>query len=595
MRRVTLGALTPSQANTRASLGPTRLKKPARVSGIAGRRTSGVDRRMSTAAVTQNNASDQSKRRQSAFGERTIRKDPRPLSDKGYIAKEIRCLIKFLTEMGYNHPVSPKLLTAPALKDFQRIFQFIFNIIDPNYKFGAKYEEEIPALLLGIGYPFKINKSALFAVGSPHAWPNLLGALTWMVDLIKIQQHSQKDREAKNEMNDNKILFAYVSRSYEAYLNFDPKYEEIDGEFQNDQIAKTNELQNAVSSLSAQKESLEKELSKMKSNASPLEVAKKRREDLSRDSKKFHKLIESLRAHKKAHEMKLEQCKKDISSLKLEQQELTSAKASLEQEISEQTMSASDAEQLKGRKSEANDKLNALKKKREEVDKTVWEREMIYSKSLGLLEDAVTRYNQKGEELRLIPKNAKNALGIDYELRLDVHASNPEEMLSIDLKGVKPSLRKLCERLAEERRTLEEALLMAKEQADLADDFACGQNEEVAMWEKKVRQAETTYKEKKIDTHEQYTRDVERVEAVEETVLEKRNALRKLQAQFHALESDLSKAKQHKDGIVDKYSALFIDTLELCTAHVSNVQNTLADLSAFANTVKDRRKELSEA
>ena len=31
--------------------------------------------------------------------------------------------------------------------------------------------------------PLQISKSALFAVGSPHSWPAVLAALTWLVEL----------------------------------------------------------------------------------------------------------------------------------------------------------------------------------------------------------------------------------------------------------------------------------------------------------------------------------------------------------------------------------------------------------------------------
>jgi hypothetical protein len=32
--------------------------------------------------------------------------------------------------------------------------------------------------------PMQISKSALFAVGSPHSWPAVLAALTWLVELL---------------------------------------------------------------------------------------------------------------------------------------------------------------------------------------------------------------------------------------------------------------------------------------------------------------------------------------------------------------------------------------------------------------------------
>jgi kinetochore protein NDC80 len=37
-----------------------------------------------------------------------------------------------------------------------------------------------------LGYPFAISKSAMYAIGSPHMWPNLLAALDWLREQIQV-------------------------------------------------------------------------------------------------------------------------------------------------------------------------------------------------------------------------------------------------------------------------------------------------------------------------------------------------------------------------------------------------------------------------
>ena len=167
------------------------------------------------------------------------RKDPRNIRDKTYQHECIRTLIRFLADAGYDRPVSPKILSAPSVKDFQNIFTFLYHQLDPAYVFGTKFEEEIPTLIRNIGYvrrdrrrlrtrtqkgltgpsparrprspspdppapspapdprspppvlryPFynDISKSHLQAVGSIHAWPVLLAMLTWLVELIVVR------------------------------------------------------------------------------------------------------------------------------------------------------------------------------------------------------------------------------------------------------------------------------------------------------------------------------------------------------------------------------------------------------------------------
>lgn len=53
-----------------------------------------------------------------------------------------------------------------------------------------KFEEEVPRILKTLNYPFTISKSAMFAIGSLHTWPTLLGALHWMVELIRVSIRS---------------------------------------------------------------------------------------------------------------------------------------------------------------------------------------------------------------------------------------------------------------------------------------------------------------------------------------------------------------------------------------------------------------------
>lgn len=77
--------------------------------------------------------------RSSIFGSRPQAKnDPRPLADKGFQKACIRSLITYLTNHGYNHAISEKLLSTPTSKEFLHIVQFLFHKVDTNIKFGPK-------------------------------------------------------------------------------------------------------------------------------------------------------------------------------------------------------------------------------------------------------------------------------------------------------------------------------------------------------------------------------------------------------------------------------------------------------------------------
>jgi hypothetical protein len=113
--------------------------------------------------------------------------DPRPIRDKAYMSKSIRKLIVYLSEHGYDRSISSQILTSPTTKDFLSIISFLLTSIDPNFKFLGKFEDEIPSVLKLISYPTTVGRSALTAIGNPTSWPQLLAALSWLTDLLKVR------------------------------------------------------------------------------------------------------------------------------------------------------------------------------------------------------------------------------------------------------------------------------------------------------------------------------------------------------------------------------------------------------------------------
>jgi len=112
--------------------------------------------------------------------------DPRPIRDKAYMSKSIRKLIIYLSEHGYDRSISSQILTSPTTKDFLAIISFLLANVDANFKFIGKFEDEIPSVLKLVGYPTTVGRSALTAIGNPTSWPQLLAALSWLTDLLKV-------------------------------------------------------------------------------------------------------------------------------------------------------------------------------------------------------------------------------------------------------------------------------------------------------------------------------------------------------------------------------------------------------------------------
>ena len=91
-----------------------------------------------------------------------------------------------------------------------------------------------------MGYPFTVSKTALVAAGSPHTWPSLLAALTWLMERIQCMENWNPGEEDPGHFESleelqtktDKEFFKYLSAAYTAWLSNDEQ--------------KTEQLENAL-------------------------------------------------------------------------------------------------------------------------------------------------------------------------------------------------------------------------------------------------------------------------------------------------------------------------------------------------------------
>nr|2VE7_A Chain A, KINETOCHORE PROTEIN HEC1, KINETOCHORE PROTEIN SPC25 [Homo sapiens]2VE7_B Chain B, KINETOCHORE PROTEIN HEC1, KINETOCHORE PROTEIN SPC25 [Homo sapiens]3IZ0_C Chain C, NDC80-SPC25 chimera protein, Chain B from PDB 2VE7 (Ndc80 bonsai) [Homo sapiens]3IZ0_E Chain E, NDC80-SPC25 chimera protein, Chain B from PDB 2VE7 (Ndc80 bonsai) [Homo sapiens] len=171
-------------------------------------------------------------------------KDPRPLNDKAFIQQCIRQLCEFLTENGYAHNVSMKSLQAPSVKDFLKIFTFLYGFLCPSYELpDTKFEEEVPRIFKDLGYPFALSKSSMYTVGAPHTWPHIVAALVWLIDCIKIHTAMKESsplfddgqpwgEETEDGIMHNKLFLDYTIKCYESFMSGADSFDEMNAELQ---------------------------------------------------------------------------------------------------------------------------------------------------------------------------------------------------------------------------------------------------------------------------------------------------------------------------------------------------------------------------
>lgn len=228
-------------------------------------------------------------------------KDPRQISDKGFMRDSIRKLIQYLSEHGYDRAISPQILTAPSTKDFVHILSFLLKSAVPNFKFGAKFEDEVPTVLKTLGYPYSISKGALAAVGSPHTWPHLLAALSWLVDLLRYSEAAfERDQAEASFDNDDrdKLFFDYLQRGYSLFLSGEDDISGLDEQLSFMFEGKNTSLSSDIESLGAANAELAEQLAALTDGDTPLEKAQALNKDLKSDTAKFEKHIADLHEHR---------------------------------------------------------------------------------------------------------------------------------------------------------------------------------------------------------------------------------------------------------------------------------------------------------
>lgn len=203
----------------RGSLGGTDRSSSQRKSFGTGRGSSASS--FGTAGLPSGHTQQQQQQRMTA--------DTRRL-DKPTMALYIKNLVAFLLDNGYNGVLTPKQLLSPNRRTFIDVFQFIYRIVVPTQTFDEfKFEEDVPRLFRELRYPYKIQKSDLFCVGSQHAWPPLLCALHWLAELAQFAQRidvtaSFSTAAASGSggfddgFNENQAFFDFLRTSYAAYL-----------------------------------------------------------------------------------------------------------------------------------------------------------------------------------------------------------------------------------------------------------------------------------------------------------------------------------------------------------------------------------------
>uniref|UniRef100_A0A4W4EXV4 Kinetochore protein NDC80 n=2 Tax=Electrophorus electricus TaxID=8005 RepID=A0A4W4EXV4_ELEEL len=358
-------------------------------------------------------------------------KDPRPLHDKAFVQQCIKQLCEFLGDHGFPGTISVKALQSPSTKEFLKIFEFIYSLLDPTFQMPtSKVEEEIPRMLRDLGYLFPLSKSSMYSIGAPHTWPQALGALLWLIDAVKIfnslrgqdllfADFSDDFSELEEGVEYNKLFLDYCSKTYNKFMQGADTFEDEDTEY----LSHLKRLYNVDEALlESQKEKhrvLIDELERMEKESHTDRLMGQRTEKLKlqTDLQKLQSYRTHMESFKSHLEKKCAGLSEELEATDLQLEGLKQEQARLQHILVNQKFTPADIERINRERNELQQTVSSLSRSLEEAQQLVWNEEIDMLKTIQRAEVRLTEYHKLARMLKLIPQSAENACGHDFEIR----------------------------------------------------------------------------------------------------------------------------------------------------------------------------------
>uniref|UniRef100_A0A8B9JY91 Kinetochore protein NDC80 homolog n=1 Tax=Astyanax mexicanus TaxID=7994 RepID=A0A8B9JY91_ASTMX len=358
-------------------------------------------------------------------------KDPRPLHDKTFVQQCIKQLCEFLGDNGFPGTITVKALQSPSTKEFLKIFEFIYSLLDPTFQLPTtKIEEEIPRMFKDLGYPFALSKSSMYSIGAPHTWPQALGALIWLIDAVKIfnsikgqnllfADFSDGTTELEEGVEYNKLFLDYCSKTYNKFMQGADTFEDEDLEY----LSHLKRLYNVDEALLESQhekyrilmeevERLEKE-----SHTDRLMAQRTDKLRLQTDLQKLQSYRTHMEAFKSHLENKVAGLTEEMEAADLQLESLKQEKGRLQHILENQKFTPADIERINRERNELQQTVSSLSRSLEEAQQLAWNEEITLVKTKERAEVKLAEYHKLARMLKLIPQSAENACGHDFEIK----------------------------------------------------------------------------------------------------------------------------------------------------------------------------------
>lgn len=532
--------------------------------------------------------------------------DQRPLRDKNYQALIQQEIYDFLLankfELEMNHPLTFKTLKQPTQKDFVVIFQFLYNKIDPYYRFTKSIETEVFLLLKILNYPYLdgINRSQISAVGGQN-WPNFLGMLYWLVklNLSVLNLNSKVDLISPDDEFD-KIFINYITQSYRAFIDERDDYSEYYDEMKTRFDELNNNIIKDIENIGKDNAELLNQYNELNGQLDILENSEKKSKALENDLIKFKAYIETMESRKLKWSEILNKITQEIGNCEVELNNIESIKKDYETQIGRQGLTPNDIDNLNNERDKLSKSIDLISNNLEDLKDVYHNKQINLQKNYQSLENFLKQYNNLIYKIQLKNHNYDYNFEINFKNNTILNEMpdllKPNEIINKSLKDEKIQLLNYKSIINTNIHKYQDEQIKLQEQIDLISELIMERREEIETLEAKLTANKSTYDEiyeTMINDTTTYSMQIEKLERELRSIkintnqgfIEVENKFQNIQIEYDEL---LYEIHSNRSILHDKIQKIIESTI----GFKINIQLNLEDLEnlAFDEFEKEDKK-----
>ncbi|MEE6473408.1 hypothetical protein FKM82_010005, partial [Ascaphus truei] len=141
---------------------------------------------------------------------------------------------------------------------------------------------------------------------------------------------------------------------------------------------------------------------------------------LQADIQKYQNYLTDLESHSAMLGQRVNSITEDLETIELEFEAMKQEHLSLKNILDNQKYSVADIERIKYEENELQQTINKLTKDLDEDKRHLWSEELKYAKGKESVETQLAEFHKVARKLRLIPSNAQNANGFDFQIQCNL-------------------------------------------------------------------------------------------------------------------------------------------------------------------------------